>query len=368
MNTASSVTESHNDDVSDASKAARKRRKEIYILLAALLLAGVLLVVVYAIWNYDRHHPITDDAFLQANHVWIKPQVTGQIKQVFVRPDAYVQAGEPLFEIDPAPFQQRLTRAQKQLLLTAQQNVSDKASIEAFKAQIEEQQAVIKTAEQFAASYKKMEKEGAASHLGALSYADVLATAKAKLLELKADLARAMAQLGDEDIQQARIDAAQVEVELAILELQWTRVVAPADGSVSGFTLRAGDVVEPGQQLFPFIEADEWWVQANFKETAIAAVRPGMPAIITIDSYGSREFKGTVESIAARTAAAFSLLPAQNTTGNWVKVTQRIPVRIRMQTPQPDFPFRFGASVVAKVYTETAPNSSAADNNTPPSP
>jgi membrane fusion protein (multidrug efflux system) len=287
---------------------------------------------------------------------------------VFVRPDEFVQAGEPLFEIDPAPFKQRLLRAEKKLMLTAQQNVADKASVEAFNAQIEEQQAVIKTAKQFAASYKKMEKQGAASHLGALSYADILATAKAKLLELQADLARAVAQLGDEDIQQARIVAAQVEVELATLDLQWTRVVAPADGSVSGFSLRAGDVVEPGQQLFPFIEAKEWWVQANFKETAIAAIRPGMPAIITIDSYGSREFKGTVESIAARTAAAFSLLPAQNTTGNWVKVTQRIPVRIRMQTPQPDFPFRFGASVVARVYTETAPASDAADNTAPHSP
>lgn len=366
MNTAASAHQ--NNDAPDEKDAARKRRKEVSILLAALALAGVLLVAVYAIWNYDRHHPVTDDAFLQANHVWIRPQVTGQVKQLFVRPDQYVKAGDPLFEIDPAPFQQHLKRAEKQLLLTGQQNVSDKASVEAIKAQIEEQQAIIKTAEQYAASYKKMEKEGAASRLGALSYADVLATAKAKLLELQADLARAVAELGDEEIQQARIESAQVEVELATLDLQWTRVLAPADGTVSGLTLRVGDVVESGQQLFPFIEAEEWWVQANFKETDVAEIRPGMPAIITIDSYGSREFRGTVESISARTAAAFSLLPAQNTTGNWVKVTQRIPVRIRMQAPDPDYPYRFGASAVARVYTEAAPHSSSADSKTPPSP
>ena len=345
MNNTASVS----DDQHAAADAAARRRKEIYIMLGSLALACVLLVAVYAYWNYDREHPVTDDAFLQANYVWIKPQVSGRVTEVHVRPNQSVTAGELLFRIDPAPFQQHLSKAEQQLLLVKQLNVADKATVAAINAQIKEQQAVIETARQFSDSYKKMEKEGAASRLGAISYADVLISAKSKLLELQANLARATAELGDETIQQARITAVEVDVELARLDLQWSEITAPADGSVTAFTIRVGDVLEAGQLLFPFIETKEWWVQANFKETDVAEIRPDMPATISIDSYGGRKFNGVVDSISSGTAASFSLLPAQNTTGNWVKVTQRIPVRIRMPAADPDFPYRFGASVVAVV-------------------
>ena len=328
------------------------RRKEITILLAALALGFVLLVVVYAVWNYDRHHPSTDDAVLKANFVWITAQVDGQVSSMSVKPNEFVRAGQTLFQIDSRPFQEHLTKAQKQLILVRQQNVANKATVEAAKAQITEQQAALKTAEQFAQRYKKMEKSGAASKLGEITYENSLVTARAKLLELQSDLTRAIAELGADDVQQARIQIAEAAVTLAQLELEWTTVTVPADGTVTALTLRAGDFVQAGQQLFPFIESAEWWVQANFKETSIKNIRPGQPATIKIDIYGDKKFHGIVDSVSTGSAAAFSLLPPQNTTGNWVKVTQRIPVRIRLPQPDQNFPYRYGASAEAAIDTE----------------
>ena len=112
--------------------------------------------------------------------------------------------------------------------------------------------------------------------------------------------------------------------------------------------------MKPGDRLFPFIESDEWWAQANFKETQIEGIEAGMPARVTIDSYGSHVFHGVVESLSSGSAAAFSLLPPQNTTGNWVKVTQRIPIRVRLLSPDPQRPWRLGQSATVTVDLDGA--------------
>ena len=353
MNENSAVAQETNNESPTGKHRKINRRKEITILLVALALGLVLLVAVYAVWNYDRHHPTTDDAVLKANFVWMSSQVEGQVSGITVKPNEFVHAGQTLFQIDPRPFQERLTKAEKHLILVRQQNVANVATVKAAEAQITEQQAVLKTAEEYAQRYKKMEKSGAASKLGEITYENSLVTARAKLLELQSDLARAVTELGADDVQQARVQIAEAAVTLAQLELDWTTVRAPADGTVTGLTLRIGDYVQSGQQLFPFIESAEWWVQANFKETAIEHIRPGQPATIKIDIYGDRKFHGVVDSVSTGSAAAFSLLPPQNTTGNWVKVTQRIPVRIRLPQPESGYPYRYGASAKASIDTET---------------
>jgi membrane fusion protein (multidrug efflux system) len=154
------------------------------------------------------------------------------------------------------------------------------------------------------------------------------------------------------EVREARIATAQADVALAKLNLEWTRVPAPADGYVTQLSLRIGDVVKPQEQLFPFIESTNWWVEANFKETAVALIEPGMRATVTVDIYGDRKFEGKVESISRGAAASFSLLPPQNTTGNWVKVTQRIPVRVRILEQDPQYPFRLGASAAVSIDIE----------------
>lgn len=349
----SAVTQESSNESPTGKHQKISRRKETTILLVALALGFVLLIAVYGVWNYDRHHPTTDDAVLKANFIWMSAQVDGQISSMSVKPNEFVHAGQTLFQIDPRPFQERLTKAQKQLILVRQQNIANVATVKAAEAQITEQQAVLKTAEQYAARYKKMEKSGAASKLGEITYENSLVTARAKLLELQSNLEKAVAELGADDVQQAHTQIAEAAVTLAQLELEWTTVTAPADGTVTGLTLRVGDYVQAGQQLFPFIESAEWWVQANFKETQIKNVRPGQLTTIKIDIYGDRKFHGVVDSISTGSAAAFSLLPPQNTTGNWVKVTQRIPVRIRLSQPEPGYPYRYGASAEAAINTTT---------------
>ena len=134
-------------------------------------------------------------------------------------------------------------------------------------------------------------------------------------------------------------------------------MVAPANGYVGKLTLRVGDVVQSADDLFPFVESDIWWVAANFKETAVERIKPGQSVTVKIDMYGDKEFRGTVTSIGPSSAASFSLLPPQNTTGNWVKVTQRIPVRIGLDAIEPDYPYRLGAS--AQVVIDTVDASQA---------
>ena len=174
-----------------------------------------------------------------------------------------------------------------------------------------------------------------------------------RVAEAKAALDETIINQGSLAVREARVTSAQADVALAKRNVEWTRVLAPADGYVTQFSLRVGDVVKPQEQLFPFIESANWWVEANFKETDVALIEPGMRVVVTVDIYGDKEFEGRVESLSRGAAASFSLLPPQNTTGNWVKVTQRIPVRIRMSKQDPKYPFRLGASVTASVDTES---------------
>jgi membrane fusion protein (multidrug efflux system) len=216
--------------------------------------------------------------------------------------------------------------------------------VDSARARLEEEQAELNTAQQYADRFKQMVKAGAAAELDTIHYVNALIETKGRVAEAKAGLDEALVNQGSEAVRAARIASAEADMALARLNLEWTRVLAPADGYVTQFSLRVGDVVKPQEQLFPFVESTHWWVEANFKETDVARIEPGMRVIVTIDSYGEKKFEGHVESISRGAAASFSLLPPQNTTGNWVKVTQRIPVRIRLPQQDAAFPFRLGAS------------------------
>jgi membrane fusion protein (multidrug efflux system) len=335
-------------------KAPLSHQKQTAILVGVLVLAGILSIGFYKLWTYEDVHPSTEDAYLHAHYVWISPQLNGQVSGLFVEPNQFVKAGEPLFEIDPRPYQQEVIKAENQLLLIRHKVDSDSARVEAAKARLSEQQAQLQTAEQYAERFRKMVKSGAAAELDTIHYVNAVTEAKGRVAEAKAALDEALIIQGSEKVRQARIESAQADVALAKLNLEWTRIAAPADGYVTQMTLRAGDVVKPEEQLFPFVESTNWWVEANFKETDVALIEPGMDASVTVDIYGDRKFKGRVESLSRGAAASFSLLPPQNTTGNWVKVTQRIPVRIRMLEQDPKHPFRLGASATVIIDTQSA--------------
>ncbi|MCY6380243.1 HlyD family secretion protein [Hoeflea prorocentri] len=336
----------------EAGAQSTSRLREFLIVVGALAIGGVLLFGIYLYWNFERDHPATANAFINANYIWVSPQIDGQVAQVFVEDNQAVKAGDKLFQLDPSLYQAQLKAAEASLVLVHQEIEAGKAKVAAAKAQVAEQQTAVDTAKSLSDSTKPLVRDGVEPVLKGIEIENSLVAARSKLATLQADLTVAEREYGTPEVIQAKIDNAEATLAEARLNLEWTNIVAPADGYVTNLTLRQGDVVSSGDDLFPFIESQKWWVDANFKETNVERIQPGQPVKITIDMYGDKEFTGVVESIGFSSAASFSLLPAQNTTGNWVKVTQRIPVRIALDTIDPAYPYRIGTSVSVEVNTD----------------
>lgn len=343
MSDASDVDGESKNPQSEPSKL-----REGLIIVAALALGGAALFGIYLYWNFERVHPATQNAYLQANYVWISPQVDGEVAEIFVRDNQLVSKGDKLFALDSRLYDAQLSAAEANLVLVRQQIEAGAARVAAAKAQVAEQQAAVKTAQQVADRTKPLVQEDVMTVLQGIEADNRLLEAQARLETLQADLVVAQKQYGTEETTKAQIDQAQAAVKEAQLNSDWTMITAPADGYVTNFALRTGDYVQAGDDLFPFVENETWWVEANFKETGVGRIRPGQSVTIRVDMYDGKEFKGTVESIGASSSASFSLLPAQNTTGNWVKVTQRIPVRIGLDV-DPVYPFRLGASTRVEI-------------------
>jgi membrane fusion protein (multidrug efflux system) len=358
-----------------SSEAPRSPLRTVVILIVVAAIGGLGFLGARWWWREQELRPSTADALVNANYVAVRPQVTGIVKSIAVRENQVVKAGEPLFEIDPAPFEQALAQAVSELAVVKAEVASDASTITAARAQADmSKQAVDQS--QAAATYAKVifddtnklnaageatDKELAQAKSSLDQANAALALAKATLARDEARLAFEVSRIGDPQVEQARIAKAQAALDLAKINLGYTRVTAPTDGHVTRFDLRAGQVVSSGETLFYLIESGEWWIDSNFKETQLARIRPGMPATVTLDLYPDVTFDGTVESISRGSAAAFSLLPPENATGNWVKVTQRMTVRVRVKDSNADAPLRLGANATVTIDT-TAP---AAPNATP---
>lgn len=339
------------------------RLRQIASVFIALVIGGFLVFGAYLYWVYHREHPTTDDGSIGANYVWVSPRIDGQVIEVAVVDNQVVKRGDPLVRLDPTAYAAKLTEATSAAKLVRQDILVQQATVDAAAAKVREQQALTDDAKQQAERIAELVKRGDEPALKGIELEDEFKAAQATLEDMKAELVVAQRQLGPPDIQQARIDKAEAAVVAAQAELDWTELTAPADGWVARVMLRDGDVVQSADDLFVLVEAGEWWVQANFKETDIAGIEPGMNARVRIDSYPHRTFTATVESIGPASAASFSLLPAQNTTGNWVKVTQRIPVRVRLADLDRAAPYRIGMSATVTVDLESGKSaSSSADS------
>ncbi len=297
-------------------------------------------------------HEWTDDAFLDADVVSVAPKVGGQVKQVHVRNNQAVKAGDLLVEIDPRDLAVLLEQ-KRAALKAAQANLELlKANFELRRTQIATAEAMTKqsgaeiaaaeaTAEKASADLKRAE-ELIQNHTISPQEFD---SAKAAATAAEANLKAARERTGSD---QSRVTEAKAQLESARKSLEWgeaqthqaesdeqaaeqnlsyTRVVAPSDGYVTKKAVESGDYIQVGQRLMALVPRD-LYVTANFKETQVEHIRPGQPVKITVDSAGSQVFAGHVESIMAGSGARFSLLPPENAVGNYVKVVQRIPVKI----------------------------------------
>jgi membrane fusion protein, multidrug efflux system len=324
-----------------------------YAVIAAI---AIVLVVGGAWYWYDsKYYPSTSDAYVGAHTVRIAPQISGRVVDVAVHDHQHVDKGQLLYRIDPTTYQLKVDQAKAQLSLAKQQVAQLQASVTAAKAQVEQARVQLANATSKAKRQQRLVSRGYTDAQTAQDAQAAEAAARAALGVSEARLAEARAQLGQTGDSNHQVQLAKATLGMADTDLSHTQVAASCNGQLSGFKLRPGDYVDQGQPNFVLVCDTHWWVDANFKETDLARIKPGETASVTVDTYGSHSFRGRVISINPASGTAFSLLPPENATGNWVKVTQRVPVRIEILNPSPKYPLRVGTSAEVSIDTLKAP-------------
>jgi membrane fusion protein (multidrug efflux system) len=339
-------------------RAGGRSRLRLWLLLAlaipALIIGGVLW------WLEARRWETTDDAFIDVHVVHVAPEVAGRVLRVLIDDNERVRAGQAILEIDPADFQAKLDQAaatQQSAAGNVAQAKAQRAATVANEAEAEAEVGVADANAVNAAIQLKRDQplaeRGVVSHqqldndiANARSTAASLAAAKKKLAAAVAQVAVAESQIATAE---ANLASAAAQTRQAQLNLSYTRVDAAESGYIANKSVSPGDYVQIGQNLMALVP-DKVWVTANFKETQLAQMRIGDPVEIDVDAYPGHTFHGHVDSFQAGSGPAFSLLPPENATGNYVKVVQRVPVKIVFDDP-PDlrFPLGPGMSVVPSV-------------------
>jgi len=322
--------------------------------------AGPALVLGIGGWLYlgSGRYASTDNAYVQADRVTIAAQIGGRVVEVDVRENQAVKRGDLLFRIDPEPLQIALARAQAQAESVRSMLNAARNGYEAAKADVRSAQADLGYKQQQFARMHELRARGLVAQQSLDDAANTLAAARAKLESNRAAATKAQNLLGglpqtpDEDL--AAYKLAQAQLAAARLDLEHATVRAPMDGTIGKTTLLAGDFLAAGQAAMPLV-ADTPWIDANFKETDLTHVRVGQPATIEVDTFPGRKWQARVASISPASSAEFALLPAQNATGNWVKIVQRIPVRLSIESAQDHgMILRAGMSAVVSIDTGEA--------------
>ncbi|MCX7120612.1 MAG: HlyD family secretion protein, partial [Gammaproteobacteria bacterium] len=291
--------------------------------------------------------------YIQAHVVNEASQVTGQVQAVLVHNQQQVAKNQLLFMIDPKPFQLIYEKAQAELQNTQLQVQAGQNAVDTAKAQLAQQQAQLLESQKNYDRIMKLVKETYYSKASADTVVRQLTVAKQSVIAAQDQLKEAQAKRGTKGDANTQIQAAKDAVAQAALNLQYTKVYAPSAGQLAQLTLQPGQTITAYQSLFSLVDTHTWWAMANMKETDLSRIRAGQKVDIVTDMYPFYHFQGLVKSIGAGSGATFSLLPTENATGNWVKVTQRFPTRIQIINPNPKYPLRVGASCTVKIDTQS---------------
>ena len=320
---------------------AHKHKIAVALAIAAL---GAILGFTYL---YGRSRS-TENAYINADVVNVAAQVSGRVIAVHIKDNQHVRKGDALFDIDPEPFTIALERAQADLALARQSARQDNAEVAAARALVTQAESDLGNAR---STYAR-DKELVAQHFLSQQSLD---DAQTRMQALQASLEQARAKLTKalsapvKPEERGDVLKAQAAIDQAKLDLEHTHVTAAQDGQISNLSLTEGSLVGVGVPLFALIADNSFHIDANYKETELVGIHPGQNVDIQIDMYPGQHFKGTVESISGGTGTAFSLLPPQNATGNWVKIAQRVPVRIKLAPTDADHPLRIGATATVSV-------------------
>ncbi len=316
-----------------------------------LIAAGVIGTAAAGLSAYFVHNhyfPSTNDAYVHAYTVTVSPYVEGYIKAIHIEPNQFVRKGQILYEIVPLPFQLSVAQRKHELDAAIARKAGLNDELQQARQTLKDQRAQlwIISLNQQRYAYLQQQQVVALEKEQELEASKLEARARVRSAEL--DIARLQKSISE---QQARIRALKAAKGTAEVDLNYTRYLAPMDAFVSNnFSIRVGQYVKPGQVMFKLVDNSNWWVDANYLESQIHRIRDGMRAQIRLDMYPGVRFQGKVINLSKGSGAYESLLPPQNATGNWVKVPQRFPVRIRLQQNS-THPLRAGATARATVDT-----------------
>ena len=362
----------------ERKKLGRKRKVIALILFPLIILIGSAAIYFYL--QYKKTHISTDDAFVDGRIHTIASKISGTVKTLHIQDNQLVKAGDVLLEIDPQDYQAKVKetragleteRAKLTQILNSVDTVNKQlaqiiASLEGARSNLKLQEANLQLAElefrrsealfQRAVIAKQQYDQAKTAY--EVSRAQVTAAADGvKGLEASVETQKALIRQTESGIppQQAVIKQNEATVQVAELNLSYTKIYAPVDGHITNRTVETGNQIQPAQPLMAVVPLTQTgiWITANFKETDLTHVRPGQKVKIKVDTYPGKEFNGRVNSVMAGTGAVFSLFPPENATGNFVKVVQRIPVKIVFDPGEdPDQLLRIGMSVVPTILTK----------------
>jgi membrane fusion protein, multidrug efflux system len=339
-------------EAGEAPKVKRPRKKAAgkgsLRTILMLVVPALLLIVGGYYWLTSGASVSTDDAQVKQDIVSVSPQVNGQVVQVLVRNGARVKRGDLLFRIDPQPYRVALEQAQAQLANAQLQTHVLQTTAAGTGGDISGAQANLAIKRNALGRQQALLKQGFTTRSDYEDALNEVRSAETQLADAQARAANAHAAVAPGE--QPQVAQAQAAVDKAKLDLSRTEVRAPMDGVVENAdNLQIGQMAVTGVGMLSLVHSKSAWVEANFKEKDVGRMIPGQRASVEVDAYPGQKFKAYVQSVGAGTGSEFSLLPAQNANGNWVKVTQRVPVRIAFKGT-PSRPMIAGLSVTATVY------------------
>ncbi|MEK6693179.1 MAG: HlyD family secretion protein [Nitrospirota bacterium] len=364
------------EEIKAPAPSNQKRKTIALSILAIVVIAGSISGYLYI--QYKKAYITTDDAYVEGRIHTISSKVPGTVRYVFVNDNQFVKKGDVLVEIDTRDFDikvkevssgldaesTRLSELRYRLDTARQQFEEIKASVETAKANLDLQEANLRQAESDMKRAEDLLKEdvipkeryektktGYDVSLAQIKAAkENLKQAEARLVTQSALIKQTEASL---EPQKALIRQREASLSAAELNLSYTKVQAPTDGYITRKSVETGNQVQPGQPLLAVVPLDDIWIIANYKETQLERVRPGQKVKIKVDTYPGRTFNGRVESIMAGTGSVFSLFPPENATGSFVKVVQRVPVKIIFEKDtDPKHVLRVGMSVIPMIIVE----------------
>jgi membrane fusion protein (multidrug efflux system) len=337
------------------TQPVRPRRRFMRRFVLLFVVPALVLVGVGFGYALGGRYITTENAYVKATKYAVSSDLDGRVSAVHVSENQRVRAGDVLVEIDSRAHEIRLAETEADLARARSQVARLKVDYRASLAELEETRARISHLESQTERYRSLSKRGIAASAQYEEAAADLSAAKRRVATQQERVKEALIAIGG-DVNRPVEDhplyqAAAAERDQALLWLNYTRIIAPSDGIVTAIHLEPGEFIEKGEPIFAVVDDRNTWVEANLKETQLTHVHEGLKAEIEVDAYPGVTWQATVEGIAPATGAEFSILPPQNATGNWVKVVQRVPVRLRLTPNQDRPPLRAGMTAYISIDT-----------------